>query len=411
MSFFGLLRIAIRGCMRHRLRALLTTLGIMIGVGAFVTMVALGRGASAAVNARIAAMGTNVLFAFGGFSSMGGARGGHGSAGNAVNDSDVEAIRKNCDAIQHAAPVVETQAQLVWGGNNWAAPIIGTSPEYIQIRNWTVERGGFFGARDVEAGTKVCVLGQNVVDQLFGGDDPIGQSIRVRTLTCQVIGVMARKGQSGQGQDQDDQVLMPLNTVRRKLFNMGAGQAQALRRIIMSATSAGETHRAQDQVLALLRQRHRTMEGDPDDPQVRDMTEFAQMAQETTKTMTLLLAGIAAVSLVVGGIGIMNIMLVSVTERTREIGIRMAVGAKGRHVLMQFLLEAAVLTMLGGLVGMAIGTGAAKLFSQLMEWPTELGMESYAIGFTFSTLVGVVFGFYPAWRASRLDPIEALRYE
>jgi putative ABC transport system permease protein len=411
MGFLGLLRLAVKGFSRHRLRALLTTLGIMIGVGAFITMVALGRGASARVNAQIASMGTNVLVVFGGFSSRGGMRGGAGTSGTVLDDGDVEAIRRSVDTVKYVAPIVQTQAQVVAAGLNWSAPIYGTTPDYIQIRNWAVERGAFFGMRDVEIASKVCVLGANVVDQLFGGEDPVGQEVRVRTLTCKVIGVMARKGQNQMGQDQDDVVLMPLNTVRRKLFNAGGSQAQAVGRIMLSATSAASTSRAQEQVQSLLRQRKRTQEGDPDDPMVRDLTEFAEVAQETARTLTLLLAGIAAVSLVVGGIGIMNIMLVSVTERTREIGIRMAVGAKGRHVLMQFLLEAVVLTMLGGLVGMALGTGAAKLFSSIMGWPTALGLESYVIGFTFSSLVGVIFGFYPAWRASRLDPIEALRYE
>ena len=411
MSVFGLLRIAVKAFARHRLRALLTALGIIIGVGAFITMVALGRGASAKVSEQIASMGTNMLVVFGGFSSVGGARGGNGSSGNALNDGDVDAVRKSCDAVKYIAPMVGTQAQVVWAGANWSTSITGTTAEYLSIRSWALERGVFFGQRDVDAANKVCVLGQTVVDQLFGADDPVGQTVRVRTINCQVIGVLARKGQNQMGQDQDDTVLMPLNTVRRKLFNAGGAAAQALSRILLSAISAADTKRAAAQVQELLRQRHRTQEGDPDDPMVRDLTEFAEVAQQTTRTMTLLLAGIAAVSLVVGGIGIMNIMLVSVTERTREIGIRMAVGAKGHHVLLQFLFEAMVLTIAGGLVGMALGTGAAKMLSRLMEWPTQLGVQSYAIGFTFSTLVGIIFGFYPAWRASRLDPIEALRYE
>jgi putative ABC transport system permease protein len=410
VSFFGLLKIAIKGFSRHRLRALLTTLGIMIGVGAFIAMVALGRGASARVNAQIAAMGANVLIVFGGSGAMGGVRGGMGAM-MSLNDGDVEAIRKDAPAVQYAAPEVSTNAQVVWGGANWATTIRGTTPEYLNVRTWNMQRGGFFGQRDVDAANKVCVLGQVVVDNLFGGEDPVGQTIRVRTLNCEVIGVLARKGQGGMGQDYDDVVIMPLTTVRRKLFNAGAGMAQGVRMIYLSASSASGTARAQQQVQELLRQRKRTKEGDPEDPMVRDMTEFADAAQEANKTMTLLLAGIAAVSLLVGGIGIMNIMLVSVTERTREIGIRMAVGAKGRHILLQFLLESMVLTMIGGVVGVAMGTGAAKLFSQLMEWPTQLGPESYAVGVGFSTLVGIVFGFYPAWRASRLDPIEALRYE
>ncbi len=408
MSFFGLLRIAVKGFSRHRLRALLTTLGIMIGVGAFIAMVALGRGASERVAAQMAAMGSNVLMVRGGGGSFGGVRGGGGLT---LNDDDVEAIRKECDAVRYAAPEVSSMAQVVWGGLNWSTQIRGTTPDYVHVRAWTIQRGAFFGQRDVDTANKVCVLGQVVVDQVFGGEDPLGQTIRVRTMNCQVIGVLARKGQGAGGQDLDDVVFMPITAVRRKLNNAGGSQAQGVERINLSATSAGDTVRAQQQVQDLLRQRKRTREGDPDDPIVRDMTEFAEAAQEANKTMTLLLAGIAAVSLIVGGIGIMNIMLVSVTERTREIGIRMAVGAKGKHVLLQFLLEAVVLTMIGGLVGVGLGTGAAKLFSQLMEWPTQLGAESYAIAVSFSTLVGIVFGFYPAWRASRLDPIEALRYE
>ena len=408
MSFFGLLRIAVKGFSRHRLRALLTTLGIMIGVGAFIAMVALGRGASARVGAQIAAMGSNVLIVRGGGGSFGGVRGGGGLT---LNDDDVEAIKKEADAVRYAAPELSTMGQVVWSGANWSTQIRGTTPDFVHVRSWNMQRGAFFGQRDVDTASKVCVLGQVVVDNLFGGEDPIGQTIRVRGLNCVVIGVLARKGQGGMGQDYDDVVLMPLTAVRRKLVNAGGAQAQGVERIYLSAVSAGETGRAQQQVQDLLRQRKRTKEGDPEDPMVRDMTEFAEAAQEANQTMTMLLAGIAAVSLIVGGIGIMNIMLVSVTERTREIGIRMAVGAKGRHILLQFLLEAIVLTMIGGLVGVGLGTGAAKLFSELMQWPTQLGMESYAIAVGFSTVVGLVFGFYPAFRASRLDPIEALRYE
>jgi putative ABC transport system permease protein len=408
VNFFGLLKIAIKGFSRHRLRALLTALGIMIGVGAFITMVALGRGASARVASQIAAMGSNVLIVRGGGAMFGGARGGNSMG---LNDGDVEAIRKEADTIKAAAPEVTTQAQVVFGGLNWSTQIRGTTPDYVVVRAWPMQRGAFFGQRDVDTANKVCVLGQVVVDQLFGNEDPIGQTVRVRSLNCVVIGVLARKGQGGMGQDYDDVVLMPISAVRRKLNNAGASQASGVERIYLSARSAQDTSAAQEQVQALLRQRKRTSEGDPNDPMVRDMTEFAEAAQEANKTMTLLLAGIALVSLVVGGIGIMNIMLVSVTERTREIGIRMAVGAKGLHILMQFLLEAIVLTMIGGLVGVGIGTGAAKIMSELMEWPTELGLESYVIAVSFSTLVGVLFGFYPAWRASRLDPIEALRYE
>jgi len=255
------------------------------------------------------------------------------------------------------------------------------------------------------------VLGRTVATQLFGDDDPIGEFVRVRTLSCQVLGVLAVKGQNQMGQDQDDAILMPYTTVRRKLFNAGGAQANAVSRILMSATAAGTTQTAMRAVQELLRQRHRTAEGEPDDPTVRDLSEYAKVAEETTRTTTLLLASIAAVSLVVGGIGIMNIMLVSVTERTREIGIRMAIGARGRDILLQFLLEAIVLTAAGGAIGMALGTIAARLLASAMGWPALLSAQSYVMSFAFSTVVGVLFGFYPALRASSLDPIEALRYE
>lgn len=437
MNVLALLWVALRALARHRMRAMLTALGIIIGVGAFITMVAIGRGATQKVNAQIASMGSNMLVVFGGSSQSSGVRGGSGSASN-LTDGDVEAIRKHCDAVRAAAPVVNANAQVMWSGANWSTSITGTTPDYLTIRDWKVEKGSSFGYRDVDTANKVCLLGQTVVDQLFGLEDPIGQTLRIRSITCEVIGVLARKGQNQMGQDQDDTIVMPINTVRRKLFNAGPSAASRVsgspqtsilapavpvvaavgsagldrvQRIMLSAQSASDTRRARDQAQELLRQRKNTAEGDPSDPTVRDLTEFALAAQEATKTMTLLLAGIAAVSLIVGGIGIMNIMLVSVTERTREIGIRMAIGAKGRHILLQFLFEAMLLTIAGGFIGMAIGTVAAQTFAKQMDWPVELGAASYTIGFSFSTLVGLAFGFYPAWRASRLDPIDALRYE
>lgn len=437
MTMFALLWVALRALARHRMRALLTALGIIIGVGAFITMVAIGRGATKKVNAQIASMGSNMLVVFGGSSQSSGVRGGSGSASN-LTDSDVEAIVKHCDAVRVAAPVVSSNAQVMWSGANWSTSITGTTQDYLTVRDWKLQKGSSFGARDVDTANKVCLIGQTVVEKLFGAEEPLGQTLRIRSITCEVIGVLNRKGQNQMGQDQDDVILMPINTVRRKLFNAGASPASRLQaaaqpsvlapataavaaaggagldrvqRILLSAQSAADTKRARQQAQELLRQRKNTSEGDPSDPTVRDLTEFAEAAQEATKTMTLLLAGIAAVSLIVGGIGIMNIMLVSVTERTREIGIRMAIGAKGRHILLQFLFEAMLLTIAGGFIGMAIGTFAAQGFAKQMDWPVELGAASYTIGFSFSTLVGLAFGFYPAWRASRLDPIDALRYE
>ena len=412
MSLWALFVLAVRGFSRHRMRALLTALGIIIGVGAFITMVAIGAGASAKVAEGIAAMGTNMLIATGGASNVGGVRGGTGTSGSAaLTDDDVDAIVHSVSTVRYAAPIVSTNAQTVFGGANWATSITGTTPDYLDIRGWGVDRGEFFTTQDIQSAAKVCVLGRTVADQLFGDDDPVGEFIRIRSLSCQVLGVLAKKGQSQMGQDQDDVVLMPYTTVRRKLFNVGGTQANAVSRILMSATAANTTQSAQRDVLALLRQRHRTNEGDPDDPSVRDLSEFAKVAEETTRTTTLLLASIAAVSLVVGGIGIMNIMLVSVTERTREIGIRMAIGARGRDILAQFLLEAIVLTVAGGAIGMALGTVAARSLASAMGWPALLNVQSYGLSFAFSSVVGVLFGFYPALRASRLDPIEALRFE
>jgi putative ABC transport system permease protein len=412
VSPLALLLLAVRGFSRHRMRALLTALGIIIGVAAFITMVALGRGASAKVSQQIASIGVNMLIVSGGSSNVGGVRGGSGSSGSAaLTDDDVDAIVRSVPSVKWAAPMVNTNAQAVWGGTNWATSITGTTPDYMDIRAWGMASGSFFTNQDVQAGAKVCVLGQTVVQQLFGDEDPIGEFVRVRTLSCQILGVMALKGQNQMGQDQDDIILMPYTTVRRKLFNAGGKQANAVNRILLTATSASTTKVAAADTLALLRQRHRTAEGEPDDPSVRDLSEFTKVAEETARTTTLLLAGIAAVSLIVGGIGIMNIMLVSVTERTREIGIRMAVGARGNDILSQFLLEAIVLTAAGGALGMALGTIASQALSAAMEWPTLLGWQSYGMAFAFSTAVGVLFGFYPALRASRLDPIEALRYE
>ena len=410
MSLFALLRLALRGFVRHRMRALLTTLGIIIGVGAFITMVAIGRGANARVSEQIASMGANMLVVQPGSTQQSGARGGAGTSAS-LTDEDVNAIARTVSTVRWVAPLVQTQGQVVFGGANWSTSITGTTSQYLDIRSWALESGSPFTNQDVVTAAKVCLLGRSVVDQLFGDDDPVGQYVRVRTLSCQVLGVLARKGQSQMGQDQDDVVLMPYTTVRRKLWNASGPSGNSVGRIIMSATGPTETKPALLEVQALLRQRHRTAEGEPEDPTIRDLTEYGQMAEETTKTITTLLASIAAVSLVVGGIGIMNIMLVSVTERTREIGIRMAVGAKGADILSQFLVEALVLTIVGGVVGMALGTVAARALASAMNWPSLLGWQSYALGFGFSAVVGVVFGFYPAWRASRLDPIEALRFE
>ena len=368
--------------------------------------------ASAKVSEQIASMGVNMLIAQGGTSNVGGVRGGSGTSGSAaLTDDDVDAIARGVPSIRWVAPLVTTNAQVLWGGMNWATSVTGTTPEYLDIRAWSVGNGSFFTQRDVQGAAKVCVLGQTVAEQLFGDDDPVGQFVRVRALSCPVLGVLARKGQSQMGQDQDDLIVMPYTTVRRKIFNAGGASANTVSRILMTAASAGGTASATRDVQELLRQRHRTGEGQPDDPNVRDLTEFTRMAEETTRTTTLLLASIAAVSLVVGGIGIMNIMLVSVTERTREIGLRMAVGARRRHILLQFLIEAVTLSLIGGVIGIALGLGGSRAISYFAEWRTLVNPESIVIAFGFAAGIGIFFGFYPARKASRLDPIEALRYE
>jgi putative ABC transport system permease protein len=411
VSVWSLFRLAVRGFIRHRMRSLLTALGIIIGVAAFITMVALGRGANARVADQIASMGANMLIVLPGSTQQGGVRAGSGTAGTALTDDDVTAIAQNVGTVRWVAPLVQTQAQVVFEGANWSTSIVGTSPQYLDIRTWALESGNVFTQQDIQSGAKVCLLGKTVVEQLFGDDDPVGQTVRVRSLSCQVLGVLASKGQSQMGQDQDDVIVMPYTTVRRKLWNQGGSVGNALSRILISATGPQATKPALIEVQSLLRQRHRTAEGQPEDPSIRDLTEFGQVAEETTRTITLLLASIAAVSLLVGGIGIMNIMLVSVTERTREIGIRMAVGAKGGDILAQFLVEALVLTVAGGIIGMLLGTGGSRTLASVMQWPALLGWQSYALGFGFSAGVGVIFGFYPAWRASRMDPIDALRFE
>jgi putative ABC transport system permease protein len=410
VTLLGLFRVALRGFARHRMRSLLTTLGIIVGVGAFVTSVAIGGGAKTQLAEQIAAMGANMLVVVPGSTQQGAARGGAGTS-STLTDDDVQAILRSCPSVKVAAPLVQTQAQAVFAGSNWPTSISGTTPDYLEIRRWALTRGSVFTATDVQSAAKVCLLGATVADQLFGDDDPVGQTVRLRTLSCQVLGVLERKGQNQMGQDQDDIVLMPHTTVRRRLWASGSATVNAVSRIVISAMGPAAIKPAQREVQALLRQRHRTNEGDPADPSIRDLTESSQAREEITRTVTLLLTIFAAVSLVVGGIGIMNIMLVSVMERTREIGIRMAVGAKGGDILAQFLVEALVLTVVGGVLGMALGTGAARVLARVMEWSVLLDLQSYVLGFGFSAGVGVAFGFYPAWRASRMDPIEALRFE
>ena len=402
-------RIALRALLRNKMRSFLTTLGVVIGVGAVIAMVAIGQGAKAQVEQTFAQMGTNVLIVLPGSSSAGGARGGFGSQPTLTWD-DLKAIQTEVPSVRLAAPQLRSNAQVLSEDQNWTTSVSGITPEFLELRSWAVASGAPLGASDVDGGNKVALLGQTVADKLFGaGADPVGQSIRIKAIPFQVAGVLARKGQSPSGQDYDDAVFIPVTTFQSKI--QGGLQKYLAGQILVGATSADDTARAQRQITALLRDRHRIDRGQDDDFSIRNLAEIAGAQQQGTETLTTLLASIAAVSLLVGGIGIMNIMLVSVTERTREIGVRMAIGAKPKHILLQFLVEALSLSLVGGLVGIALGVGTSSWLAARFSWPTLVRPDVVGVAVAFSAAVGILFGLYPARKASRLDPIDALRYE
>jgi putative ABC transport system permease protein len=409
MNYWQTLRIAIRALQRNALRSLLTALGVIIGVAAVIAMVAIGEGAKARVEESFASMGSNLLIVLPGTTTRGGAFGGFGSMPTLTWD-DLRAIQTEAPAVRAAAAVLRTTAQVMSEDQNWTTSINGTSPGYFGIRNWSIARGAPLTDSDIESGNKVALLGQTVVDKLFGPSaDPIGQTIRIKNIPFLVVGVLAKKGQSPTGQDYDDGVYIPQTTYLAKV--QGGLQKYLSGVIFVGSTDYDATLRAQSQITQILRDRHHIAPGVDDDFSIRNLTEMASAQQEGTKTLTTLLASIAAVSLLVGGIGIMNIMLVSVTERTREIGIRMAVGAKPSNILAQFLIEALVLSLTGGLLGVAVGLFVAQRLASQFGWPMLVRPDIIMMSVGFSALVGVVFGLYPARKASRLDPIEALRYE
>jgi putative ABC transport system permease protein len=405
MSLFMTLRIALKALNRNKLRTVLTMLGMIIGVGAVITMVALGTGARTTIEERVKSAGTNMILVNAGNFSTGGVRMGQGNSTKLTPD-DANAI-KQIPGVQYAAAGASTRGQIIAGNQNWSTMVQGTDIDLPQIRSWPCKYGAFFTPQDVTSAAKVAVLGTVVSGVLFGDDvDPTGQIIRIKNQPFKVIGVMISKGQSSQGQDQDDTIFTPYTTVMKKL----QGQTN-INNVTVSATNGDEIQSTAEAIRGVLRVRHKISNPADDDFMVRTLEEMASVQTETTKTMTTLLASIAGVSLLVGGIGIMNIMLVSVTERTREIGLRMAIGARGKDVLLQFLVEAVVISLIGGMIGIGMGFGLSSAVQTFMQWPADISADAIALSFGFSALTGVFFGFYPARKAASLDPIEALRFE
>ncbi len=455
MMLYTTARTAFRTLRRNPMRAMLTTLGIVIGVGAVIAMMEIGAGASAALKKTIASMGANVLVVRPGTASSGGVSFGAGST-TTLTPEDCQAILRECPAVRNAAPMVRARTQVVYGNRNWVPnAIYGTTPAYLDVQDWSIlAEGEPFSDRDVLNGNRVCILGQSLVRELFDNESPVGKEIRIKNIAFRVIGVLTPKGANMMGFDQDDVILAPWTTikyrvtgatlstanqstatasdsvntlsnlypaVKRGLYPEQSSVQQAdnpmpvrfanIDQIMLAANSSAEIPLAVEQITGVLRERHRIRAGEPDDFNVRDMAELTRTLSTTTKLMTNLLLAVAMISLVVGGVGIMNIMLVSVTERTREIGLRMAVGARGKDILRQFLVEAVVLCLTGGAMGIVIGHGGSLLVQALLKWPVETSPAAIATAVLVSAGVGIIFGFYPAWKASRLDPIEALRYE
>jgi putative ABC transport system permease protein len=408
MNFLMTLRIAFKALGRNKMRSGLTMLGIIIGVGAVIAMIAIGSGAKARIQEQIASMGSNLLIVLSGSATSGGFRWGSGSVPT-LTVEDARAIANELSAVKYAAPVLQGITQVVFGNQNWSTVTFATTPEALLIRDWPAVKGRSLTQADVDGAAKVCILGQTVAENLFGEMDPVGQIVRVKKFPFTVVGVLSGKGQTTWGQDQDDVVYVPLKTGQRLLF--GQQFPGMVRSISVQATAADTLKQAEEQITQLLRQRHRLRANQDNDFSVRNLSEAFSTAEESARVMSILLGAIASISLLVGGIGIMNIMLVSVTERTREIGIRMAVGARGRDILWQFLVEALVLSLLGGVIGIILGIGASQIISQTFKWPTLISIQSLLVSFGFSGGVGIFFGFYPARKAARMDPIEALRYE
>jgi putative ABC transport system permease protein len=400
----NIVKVGLRSIARNKMRSALTMLGIVIGVGCVIVTNGIGNGAAVSIQSNINALGANFIMIFPGTTTQGGAH--FHSEQSSLTEDDAKAIKAECSAVAYVSPGLRTGGQVVAGENNWATQIFGADVDWPFIRSWNVSKGTFFTDAEVKGSAKVAVLGNTVKQNLFPESDPIGAVIRIKSVPFRVVGVLEKKGGSTMGSDQDDQIVIPYTTAMKRILGNNR-----LGLLLVSATSPNSIQEAMAEIGALLRQRHRIGPGQDDDFMMRSQEEIAASANETTRTLSVLLASIAVVSLVVGGIGIMNIMLVSVTERTREIGIRMAIGAKSRHVLLQFLLEAVTLSIVGGGIGVGLGLGVSRIIAKFAGWPVAVDPTSIAIAFGFSALIGIFFGFYPAKKAAALDPIEALRFE
>ena len=407
MRWLVTFRIALQALMRNKVRSLLTALGIIVGIAAVIAVVAVGQGATVQIRSQISSMGDNLLVIFPGTTRMGGFHAGAGSQ-QTLTAEDGDAILAECSQVKALCPMVRSGGQTIYRDNNWATSIQGISPSYLTVRNWDVDQGSFFAESDVRSAVRVCVVGATVVENLFAGEEPVGKTIRIRNMPFRVLGVMTKKGSAAFGQDQDDTILVPWTTARRVLQNSPFNNVNQL---MISLHSMDNLPQARQEIGAILRQRHRLAPNADDDFTITDMTEVTQMITSVSTLMSLLLTVIASISLVVGGIGIMNIMLVSVTERTREIGLRLAVGARQKDILLQFLAEAVVLAGAGGLIGAGLGVVAAKAIAEANSWPVLVSARSVILALSVSAGVGIFFGFYPAWRAARLNPIESLRHE
>jgi len=403
-------RIAVRALRVNKLRSILTMLGIIMGVAAVIAMISVGSGAQARIAEQIQSLGANMLVVLSGSSTSGGVRLGLGSQ-LTITEEDAWAIKREVSSVEAAAPTMRGGAQVVWGNLNWSTQIQGITPEFFEARDWPVVAGQPFAQDAVDGATKVAVLGETVARNLFADSDPVGQVIRIKKVPFTILGVLGKKGQTTWGQDQDDLILVPLSTAKRKLLGVSQANARSVGAISVKVREGEDMKDAETQTRELLRQRHRLQPYQDDDFNIRNLAEYAAAQEESSRVMTILLAAIASVSLLVGGIGIMNIMLVSVTERTREIGLRMAVGARGRDILMQFLVEAVTLSMIGGTIGVMLGLVTSYTIPYFAGWRTLVRPEAIVIAFGFAAAIGIFFGFYPARKAAGLNPIEALRYE